>query len=498
MKIGYVHAMAAVLLGGGTALAQAPLVVPYDEAQVKRTSASAPAPAPAVEAAPVVAPPTLPHAPEFAHEPALPAHCGDGCGCDGCMVYASADYLLWKIREGRIPSVVNNIPVGVLTVTTSDTNVDANGNTIATGLNSVVHFFPVTISANTQTVNQVDLGDHSGGRFTLGGWTDCDHLCGVEVSGFLTERRGNDFTKVQDNANQQFLVNTPFTNNVFQVQQATIVVPGGAAVTQTSRTLVQSFPVFFVRQANLDLFGSTHTQLWGGELNARSTCCYYGPIQVGGLAGFRYLQFNEDLTVSDNFLLFRPAGLPSQGGPNGDPPTGGGPSLGNPLLFATFDKARTRNDFYGGQIGADLSTCVHGLTLDLRGKVAMGGMYQSVDVTSFTFNNDPRAGGVTPGGLLFGAADNGKHQRTKICFIPELNFKVGYQFNQHLSGYVGYDALFISEVARPGELTTVTRSTTSAMVGGTPIQLNTNSPTFQFSDSRTWAQGFNFGMQVEY
>jgi hypothetical protein len=393
--------------------------------------------------------------------------------------------------------VVNNIPVGVLTVTTSDSNVDVNGNTIATGLNQVVHFFPVTLATNIPSPNQIDLGDHSGVRFTLGGWSDSDHRCGVEATGFVTERRGGDFAILQNNANQQFLITTPFTNNVFQVQSTTAI-GNGVTATNTSRTLVESFPVFFVRQANLALSASTHTQMWGGELNARSTCCYYGPIAVGGLAGVRYLNFNEDLTVSDNFLLFRPAGLPSQGGPNGDPPTGGGPSLGNPLLFATYDKARTRNDFYGGQIGTDLETNLYGFTVNLRGKVAMGAMYESVDVTSLTINTDPRAGGVTPGGLLFGQTDNGKHQRTKICFIPELNLKVGYQFNDHLRGYAGYDALYISEVARPGEVTALTRSSTSAMVGGTPIQLNTTSTAFQFSDSRTWAQGFNFGMQVEY
>src|SRR6202043_1216445 len=98
-----------------------------------------------------------PVAPEFndsypADDAGRRAAYDNGSGRNGCLVYGSADYLLWHISPVRVPSIVNTVPVGVLTVTTSDSNADANGNTTATGLNQVVHFFPVSIAETVPSV----------------------------------------------------------------------------------------------------------------------------------------------------------------------------------------------------------------------------------------------------------------------------------------------------------------------------------------------------------
>jgi hypothetical protein len=494
MKIGYVHAMAVVLLGGSATLAQAPLPVGYDDpmgrsATVVPTAVEAPPPAPAVQATPFAS--IADHAPASCCDPALPSHVVDDlCPHIGGRFYGSAEYLLWHIRGQPVPSVVNNIPVGVLTITTADSNQNPSGNLIATGLNPVIHFFPVTIASDATGPGRLDDNDHNGARFTVGVWSDPEHCMGFEVSGFDSARQSSNFVNLQNNANNQFIVTTPFTNNVYTVTPN----PDGT----TTRTLFETFPVFFVRQANLALLATGGTQMWGAELNARCNGCYYGPVAVGAIAGLRYLNFQDDLTVDDNFTLVRPAGLPSQGGVNGDPPTGGGRPFQSPLIFNTFDHATTRNNFIGGQIGVDFDADIYGFTFDLRGKVAMGAMYEIADIVAFTSNNDQVAGGFMPGGLLYGQADNGRHTRTKIAFIPELNFKVGYHFTENLVGFVGYDVMYLSQVIRPGDLSSSVRSSTSANVGGTPIQLSTSSQVFQFNDSHTWAQGFNFGMQVSF
>jgi hypothetical protein len=507
MKLGYVHAMTALLLGGGALLAQAPLPVEHDTpvhpqttTSSTRTSgvvpvqySSAPAPAPAPGPAPLAGP-------EFNPEPAHQSDCSathpyldNSCGYNGCLVYGSTDYLLWRISKTSVPSIANTVPVGVLTITTSETNVDATGVTVGTGINTVTHFFPVSITANTNVAgtNPVDPGSFSGGRVTAGFWFDSEHTCGVEASGFALERLGFNFTNVTNNANNQFIINTPFTNNVFQVAPA-------MGSTPATRTLVESFPVFFVRQANESLVGETHTQMWGAEASLRSTWCYYGPIAIGGTIGPRYQNFEDELQVNNTFTLVRPTGLPSQGGPNGDPPTGGGPSLGNPLTFATHDQVEAHNHWIGGQVGLDLDAIFGRFIVHVRGEVGMGDMYQVVDVFSQTSNNDPRAGGTTPGGLLFGQNDSGQHTRSEISFLSELNLKVGYAVTRNLQVYAGYDVMYITNVARAANQSALTTGTVEANVAGTNVNLNVNSPTFRFSDSGLWASGFNVGVELAF
>jgi hypothetical protein len=234
------------------------------------------------------------------------------------------------------------------------------------------------------------------------------------------------------------------------------------------------------------------------EVNARSTWCYYGPLAIGALAGVRYVDFQDDLTVSDTFTLVRPAGLPSQGGPNGDAPTGGGPSLGNPLTFSTFDHIQAHNYFVGGQVGLDLDAMRGRFNFEARGLVAMGSMIQQVDVFSLTSNNDPRAGGVTPGGVLSGGSDNGRHTRTRISFLPEIRAKIGYALTRNLEIFASYNGMYLTNVARSGSVTAISTSGTQAQIVNTNVNLNVSSPTFRFSDTNIWAQGFDVGLELAF
>src|SRR5439155_3438174 len=188
---------------------------------------------------------------------------------------------------------------------------------------------------------------------------------------------------------------------------------------------------------------------WGAELNARATDA--GVRALGGLLGFRYLDFHEDLEVRDSVRLFLPPGFTDTNGVGLPLNT----NLPADLRFATLDVVRTYNHFYGAQVGYDLDTAVGRLVLSSRGKVALGVMQQTVTIGSVsTLPN----GAEVPGGLLSSPLDVGKHNRNQIAVVPEIDLKVGYRITPHVCAYLGYDFLYISSVVRPGDQTSLSTS----------------------------------------
>jgi hypothetical protein len=229
--------------------------------------------------------------------------------------------------------------------------------------------------------------------------------------------------------------------------------------------------------------------MWGAELNLRCASSSLGA--VSGFAGFRYLEFYEDLGLQNSFRLFLPAGFTDLNGAGGPLNT----NLPTDLNYATADTIRTYNHFYGGQVGFDLDMSCCRFLVDVRAKAALGVMHQTVNVVGATLLPD---GTVAPGGLLSSPLDLGTHSRDRIAFVPEINVKLGYLITPNVRAYVGYDFLYITSVLRPGDQTGISTSGVQATVAGTTTQITVNQPTFRYHDTNVWANGINFGMEVRY
>src|SRR4051794_926704 len=239
----------AVLAGAGWAAAQAPAVGTPQ--------------APYVGNGPVLGQAGVPAG------PAMPGLSGAVNDCAGggasSSVYFAADYLLWKVREGAIPATATTVPVGLISVNTSDLFTPAaNVPGAATGAQTV-GFAPVSIVSSTQTGigKSSDYGAQSGFRVTAGWWVDPDNYFGIESSFFMLQRGSDAFSAVAAASGNQFLINTGFTRNLFLVQ-------GGA------QSLLASFPVFAVRETVSSTYGSASNNLYGFQLNARCK-----PLQFG-------------------------------------------------------------------------------------------------------------------------------------------------------------------------------------------------------------------------
>src|SRR5262249_41469137 len=113
-------------------------------------------------------------------------------------------------------------------------------------------------------------------------------------------------------------------------------------------------------------------------------------------AGFRYVNLEEDLTINE-----RTAPLP------GNAVTIGGlvGPFANPVLppnsVAVADRFDTRNQFYGGQIGARGEWEFGPVLLGASGKLALGWTHETQNVQGTTTLVTPAGpAGTVPGGFL--------------------------------------------------------------------------------------------------
>ncbi len=415
----------------------------------------------------------------------IPAEaCAPGSG--GAMIYADADYLLYKVRNGNIPPTASVVPVGLISVNVTDQLTTAPGGPIFNSTPSVVGFAPVSIVSNAAfgTGSKTDYGSQNGARFYLGFWGDSEKTWGLEAVGMFLDRGIDHFSAVSGESPNQFIIDTGFSRNLF-------------LVSGTSQALLSSFPVLVVRQSQTSIVGNGSNDLYGGELNARCVGVRLGCVDFGGLLGFRYLLYKDELTVASNTSLVHPDGFPLT---DGDASA----SLSQNLNFSTLDRIRIWNQFFGGQAGIDIDAKFGSFFINLRGKVAVGDMHQmaQVDGVTMVVNNDPThitpASSTTLGGLLSSPADSGQHIRDRFTYIPEMNLKVGYQFTNWLRGYVGYDVMVIGNAARAGDSTVTNTINTAVSVAGSNNNITIAQPTFRFQDRDVMIQGLTFGMELTY
>jgi hypothetical protein len=365
------------------------------------------------------------------------------CGPPG-RFWVNAEYLLWWTKGFSIPPLVTTGP------TTSAGILGRPGTIVLLG---------------DSKVND-DL--RSGLRVNAGLWLDDCHTWGVEGSYFFLENRGKNFAFSGNGAPGSAVLARPFFNVISGRPDSEIdAFPGVASGTK---------------------FIHTSSFLQGAEANAiyNLLCCGdwcgCGGYRVDLLAGFRYLQLDEDLEIRETISVF--PGVPVIGGTS----------------FNLFDEFKTRNHFYGGQIGARAEFYRSGFFVDVIGKVALGGTDADIDVngaTQIITANGSSTVGV--GGLLAQRTNIGHFERDKFAVAPEGTINVGYQITCHLRAYVGYTFLYWSSVFRPGDQIDLALNPTlfPTSPAGAPVTPPAR-PAPVLKDTDFWAQGFNFGLEFRY
>ncbi|MCC6196020.1 MAG: BBP7 family outer membrane beta-barrel protein [Burkholderiales bacterium] len=233
--------------------------------------------------------------------------------------------------------------------------------------------------------------------------------------------------------------------------------------------------------------GSASTELTnsmqGAEINVTWPVAAKAPWDFTVFGGFRWLRLKEKYQITTNSPYL--------------PPTPAG-------VWTTADIFDASNKFYGGQIGARGNWRQGNWMMNGAVQVALGGMVQDMSVQGSLVTDDFQSVGVTqtfPGGYFALPTNIGSRSRTVFAAVPELRLNVGYFFTPKISLSVGYDVLYASNVARPGNQIdrNINPSQAVSYTGDPPaILLGPAQPTFNWNSSSFWAQAVSATLHIRY
>jgi hypothetical protein len=389
--------------------------------------------------------PTFFTEPVVADSPVLPSSACDDGG-PGCFpvsrFYLAAEYLLWWTKGQRLPSLVtvgspDDVPPGAL---------GQPGTFVLIG--------------DTAVDDQV----RSCGRLVAGLWLDDAATFGLEASGFYLEPHSSCLTAA---SNGSTVLARPF----FAV--GTIVQPDGTTTDLAEeRALLIAFPGASAGSAHI----FTSNRFWGAEANGRLNVCREACCRVDFLAGFRFLELKDRLnvvSVSDTI-----------------PPSG-------PVTVT--DDFGTRNRFYGGQFGAEAMFRRDRWFLDVRGKLALGALNRVVAIDGTTAFATPGGATVVPGGLFAQPPNIGRHSDSEFGVVPELGFRAGCQLTDYLRAYVGYSLIYLArDVVQPGDQIDRAVNVNQVPALGVAPLAGDQRPAFVPKNTDWWAQGFHFGVELDF
>jgi hypothetical protein len=168
--------------------------------------------------------------------------------------WVSAEYLLWWLKNGRVPPLVT-----------------AGGN-------------GVQGSSGTQVLVDnlnFDDGVRQGGRFALGYWFENDACIGIEADFLFLAGQQSD---ARFSSDRNPVLAQPFLNAVTGTPDATLVAsPGIATGTVTI---------------------GARTSLWGAEANLAAGLIRSDWFHVTALGGFRFLRLTDEVTSAEQFQVF--------------------------------------------------------------------------------------------------------------------------------------------------------------------------------------------------
>ncbi|MHB0959984.1 MAG: BBP7 family outer membrane beta-barrel protein [Pirellulaceae bacterium] len=194
------------------------------------------------------------------------------------------------------------------------------------------------------------------------------------------------------------------------------------------------------------------------------------------LAGYRYLQLQEELLAYESLVSTDPGGVIPLG-----------------TTFDIFEDVSTWNEFHGGDIGLQWWTHLRGWTVETTAKVAIGGWARSVEIRGETLTDSPGdEARLSAGGLLALPTNLGRHQSSSFSMAPELSIKVRRQLSRFLVLTLGYSVLVVDNVVRTGDQLDLVVNPTQ--INGGPLS-GVPRPAVLMNDSRLWLQGFNIGLE---
>jgi hypothetical protein len=378
--------------------------------------------------------------------------CADGCcGCCSqcCKCYdtfGSVEFLMWWARGTSLPPIVTSSPA----------NTPAIVNGIPTA--AVLGVQGTEILFGNQLAGQKM---QPGGRVTFGIWLDPEHNVaaggrffglGGDTTHFSATSAGGPTDPVIGVPFVDALPNTPPFNNAFLV----------------SETGVRSGSISSQATTNNIIGAEAFTEIMMMRDSRR---------RVDLVAGYQFLRLDDSFALNTNAQYIDPF----------DPRFG--------TTITTSDRFTAHNQFHGGQLGLRGRMARGQWSLNTLGVVSIGNMNQQVIIAG---NNTVTFGGAstTPGGIFSQPTNIGTHTQNRFAFLPQLNANLNYHVTPNLSFHIGYNIIWISNVALTGDHIDTTINETQFFGGN--ANPNPARPHFVFNDRDYWLQGINYGMNWDF
>ena len=355
-------------------------------------------------------------------------------------IWAHGEYLLWRIRDSRLPLLATTGPVASVVPG-------------AAGFTGTTPLYGGTNESNNW---------RSGARGFLGGWFDAEERFGAEAGYFFLGSRDVGFNQAQSGGTGSAILARPFFNALATINDASLV----------------AFPGLLGGALNI----TNASQMQGGEVNGVMSVLKNREYSLDALAGFRFVYLKEFLRIQENDQV----------------------KIGAPVfpgdLIGVEDYFGTTNKFYGGQVGFKASLRKDSWDINLVGKTAIGSMMEVVAIQGATVITPPTGSqSVSPAGLLALSSNSGLFHRNMFAVVPEVTVDVSYHITERIHATLGYSFMYLSKVARPGDQVDVTINTNlvptslgAGMAGG-PTR-----PFFAFHGTDFYAQGGFVGLMFQY
>lgn len=367
--------------------------------------------------------------------------------------WGSAEYLYWWLQDGSF-----NAPlIAQFNDPTAGGTLDEIGTQVIYGSGS--------------NNNATQFGGFNGGRLTLGRWIDDCNRYGIEGSGFALQRKSDNFGVSTDNIDLFFTIPF-FALEPYGINPITgLPNPAG--------------------EGSLFLAGDQNTvtvqnkiQTWGVELNGLFNFSNELHFPLIGIAGFRYLNLNEQFSLTDSAIYTASAFSPDTNG-----------------FAIVSDNFQTKNQFYGFQIGARSNMAYKKATLDLTGKIAIGENYETLKINGqTTIRNSPDPiffpDASYAAGVFAQPSNSGSFNNRQFAVIPEVQAKLGYFVTPHIHPFLAYNFLCIDNVIRPGDQINrfINPSENPALAQGQPFT-GIPAPLRSFTNTSIWMQGVSAGIE---
>jgi hypothetical protein len=374
--------------------------------------------------------------------------CNSACCADSCCgcgnfggwgprgpIYVRGEYLGWWVRGDNTPALVTTSPNGTLQPQAGV--LGQSGTTVLFGGGGINNSM------------------RSGARVAVGWWLDPCSRLEAEFFGL-----GTADTSFNESSNGNPILARPFFNVRTGAQDSNLIAFPGRSSGNISVLERSSF------------LGAS---ILAAQNLSCVSCCPDRQSRWDFLYGFRYLRLAEDLTINSSLTSINTAA-----------PTG--------TVVTGFDGFKTANNFYGADFGLTSQQRSTRWSLTTTGRFAIGFTSQGTTISGNSTTTPP--GGpttTTAGGLLAMPSNIGTYHRDTFAFVPQLELKLGYYLTQNLRLTVGYDLIYWSRVARPGEQISTSVNTSQAN-GGTLT--GPAAPLFSFHESGLLIQGFSVGGEL--